>query len=72
MKQNVKRVSVPSTALLAARIVSDLFCEGGTNRKAGRLVLELPGQKFIGSGWCRGAVRDVIERHLKANDKAHL
>jgi hypothetical protein len=52
---------------IADQIVESLFCEGSYlgGRKAKRLVLELEGQDFGGSGWCREAVRDVIVDGLK-------
>jgi hypothetical protein len=52
---------------IANRIVENLFCEGKLlgGRKAQRLVLELPGENYRGSGWCREAVRDVIVDGLR-------
>lgn len=48
---------------IAERIADKLFIDGGTKEVAKRLVLEKQ-QKYPGAGWCREAVRDVIEKEL--------
>jgi hypothetical protein len=57
------------SGVLAEKIVDDLF-QGGDGKKVERLVLETPDNHINGtSGWCRNAVRDVIQRHLKGAQK---
>lgn len=49
----------------AKKIANNLFI-GGDGKKAQRLVLETQDNHFNGtSGWCYGAVCDVINKHLK-------
>lgn len=45
-------------------VLEHLF-DDGDPVPATRLVLERDPVKLIGSGWCRDAVRGVIERELK-------
>lgn len=52
---------------IAERIADKLFIDGGTREVAKRLVLEKQ-QKYPGAGWCREAVRDVIEKELARLD----
>ena len=49
---------------VATKIAEELFI-GGMQQEAQRLVLEIEAGKF-GGGWCKSAVIDLIERHLKA------
>ena len=48
---------------IAKKIADELFTNG-SNEKAKRLVLELENGKD-GGGWCKGAVIDIIKKHLK-------
>ena len=56
-QQQIKR------RLLAKRIAKALFTDG-TGSRARRLVIELPSQNYLASGYCEGAVADLIERKL--------
>jgi hypothetical protein len=63
-KETSPAPTVSSERLLAEKIVAELFRDGG-GREANRLVLENTATPSIdGSGWCRGAARDVILREL--------
>jgi len=52
-----------TTETLARRIADDLFKSGPDNQQARRLVLEMPTGRD-GGGWCKQAMRDIIEKHL--------
>jgi hypothetical protein len=53
---------------LANRIADDLFTEGGTDRKAQRLVLEFKSGTFAGTtGWCKTVVIDRIKEIMRYN-----
>jgi hypothetical protein len=50
--------------LIARRIAKYIFTDG-TGQKAGRLVMEMPGHRYVASGWSRSAVECAIEGALK-------
>jgi hypothetical protein len=49
---------------IANKIVEHLFRDGGTKRKAVRLVLEHEGKELDGAGWSKEPMRDVIAEHV--------
>jgi len=51
-------------ARLARRIARDLFTDGGTGKRAKRLVLKIPGTHEHSVGWCQKAVADRIAAWL--------
>lgn len=61
-----------NTRKLAEEIAKALFTNGA-GEHAERLVLEIPGAKRNGGGWCERAVADVVEdalegKHRQAKD----
>jgi hypothetical protein len=60
MEIDVKQIDRKTLEKIASKITVKLFREGGTLRKADRLVLEFDGGKITGTGWSDFAVRDVI------------
>ncbi len=47
-----------------AEAIAECLFRNGTGQKAARLVLHDANERDLG-GWCKKAVADVIERHLK-------
>jgi hypothetical protein len=55
----------PYARPLAKEIARDLITDG-TGEIANRLVMEhLSGPRLAGSGWCEGAIADLVERHFR-------
>lgn len=50
---------------LSKLIADDLFEDGAMKRSAKRLVLEMPGESFRGSGWSKLPLADRIDRALQ-------
>lgn len=55
------------TAGEVRKAVAELFLEVGGKIRATRLVIENPGKRLNGGGWCEKAAQDHVENVLKIN-----